>query len=85
MNLYRYVDSFYGLDMSDMKMPLITVFYSPVDMPNRYIARLFDLEKPTDCVVKGNTLEEIRKAIPPRFKQVPRMKNDHDSVVEVWI
>jgi hypothetical protein len=30
-----------------MRMPIITVYYSPLDFPGMYVARLFDIEKPT--------------------------------------
>ncbi|MFP7486281.1 hypothetical protein SFC65_19145 [Priestia filamentosa] len=66
-------------------MPIISVFYDTVDIPKKYAARLFDLEKPTNVVVIKDTLEEIRSSIPLQYTRIDRQPNDHPTVVEVWI
>lgn len=79
------VRSFLEVDMSDLKLPTIGVFYSPSDMPGKYVARLFEREFPTDIIIVGETLEEIRKGIPFPFKRIERFTEDNAAVVEVWI
>lgn len=82
----KIVSHFSEVDMSEMTYPLITIFFNPKDMPNKYIARLFDMQSPTNIVVIGDSIDDIRKTIPKdRFILIPRKDNDHESVVEVWM
>ena len=46
------------------KMPLIVVYNNPEDYPNKYVARVWDVNRPTALVAVADTLEEIREAIP---------------------
>lgn len=79
------VENFFNADFSDLEMPLIAVFFDPKDVPGKYVARVFDLGKPTDMMTIKDTLEEIRAAIPPVFNRIPRTAEDHPTVVEVWL
>lgn len=79
------VESFAAVDMSDLHFPSIAVFYNALDYPGLYVARLFDLEHPTDVMMVKETLEEIHEGIPPTFARLPRSEDDHESVWEVWI
>ncbi len=81
----RILNDFENVDVSELKMPIISVFYDTVDIPKKYAARLFDLDKPTNVVVIKDTLEEIQSAIPLRFTRIDRQSNDHPTVVETWI
>lgn len=82
---YKIVHSFREVDMSDLQLPTIAIFFSPLDVPDKYIARLFEREYPTDTVVIGDSLEEVRKAMPINFVPFRRFKEEPASVVEVWI
>ena len=82
----KLVKDFYSVDFSDLSMPLITIFFNPKDVPGKYVARVFDLNKPTDMMTIKDTLEDIRETIPPQFaNRIPRTPEDHESVVEVWL
>lgn len=65
--------------------PLICVFNSPKDYPGLYVARLFDLTKPTKYAATAKTLEDIRKTIPAEMICFGRDKEDDPCIVETWI
>lgn len=81
------VNSLREVDFTGMKMPIITIYEKPLDYPSSYIARVFELEKPTNTLICKNSLEECRADIKAAgFKIcVPRSENDVLSVVESWI
>lgn len=82
------VKSFAEVDTSDLRQPIICVFRSPKDYPDKCVARIFDGTKPTNIVITRDTVEEIREDIVKRFPdKLPfaRCKEDHKSVVESWI
>lgn len=67
------------------KMPMITVFYNTADYPEKYVARLFFFEKPTEAVAVRDTLSEIRDTIPEWMTRLERSENDDPVIVEVWL
>jgi hypothetical protein len=79
------LDDFTNVDVSGLKMPIISVFFDTIDIPKKYVARLFDLDKPTDIVVIKDTLEELRSIIPSELTRIERHQNDHPTVVEIWL
>lgn len=81
----KQVDTFYQVDFSGLRFPLITVFFDPKDVPGKFVARISDLNQPTDTMIIKDSLEEIREAIPPNFNRILRNPEDHPSIVEVWI
>lgn len=85
MQLNKQVDTFYQVDFSDLNFPMIVVFFNPKDIPDKYVARVFDLDKATDTMTIRDTLEGIRETIPNRFFRIDRSPEDHPSVVEVWM
>lgn len=81
------VNSLQEVDFTGMKMPIITIYEKPIDYPDGYIARVFELEKPTNTLILKSSIEECRTDIKAAgFKIcVPRNKDDVLSVVESWI
>lgn len=78
-------DTFIGMDLSLYALPMIAVYEHPLDFPEHYVARLFDINKSTPhCIVK-DTLEEIRAAIPEHFHRLERAQQDEPQIVEVWL
>lgn len=81
------VNSLREVDFTGMKMPIITIYEKPIDYPDGCIARVFELEKPTNTLIYKRSIEECRADIKSAgFKIcVPRSENDVLSVVELWI
>lgn len=67
-------------------LPIITVYHNPADYTGKYVARLFDKDKPTSMVAVGDTYEEIKRTIPAaQLVNVGRDEVDDPSIVEVWL
>ena len=67
------------------KFPLICIYNNPKDYPGKYVARLWDVDKPTNMVAIAESLEEIREAKPPEMIIMERQPNDDPVIVETWI
>lgn len=77
---------FWQFDFSKFKLPLITVYKNPLDYPDSYVARLWDVDVVQNIFIVKDTLEEIREAIPThRFYRLIREPWDEDIVVETWV
>jgi len=66
------------------RLPLICIYNSPSDYPGKYVARLWDVDKPTNMVAIAESLEEIREAKPPEMMIVDRLPDDKPEIVETW-
>ena len=65
--------------------PVICVYDGPTDYPGRYIARLWDMGRPTHIIAQADTLEELRLAKPEGMIAMPRSAGDDPIIVETWI
>lgn len=79
------VTSWEQVDFSDMKMPIITIYQYPLDYPQKYVARLFDLTSPTNVFMLGDNYEELVSHKPFMMTILNRSPNDDAKIVEVWI
>lgn len=66
-------------------MPIIAIFKSPTDYPGKYVARVFDLDRPTNLAAVADTYEELMEAIPPGMVKLERHDKDDPVIVETWI
>ena len=66
-------------------MPMVVIYEKPVDYPDKYVARLWDVKGPTRRIVLADTLIEARKAIPFGMVKFDRFRNDDPCVTETWI
>ena len=67
------------------KLPLICVYKNPADYPGKYVARVWDVDKPTTLVAIADSFEEIRAAKPPEMVVMQRQPNDDPVIIETWI
>jgi len=83
----RSVESLCDVDFSGLKFPVIVLFNRPLDFPDGLVARIFELERPTNCVCEYRTVEEAREdAQRVGFTHIiPRSKNDDIHIVESYI
>ena len=54
------IESFNQVNVSRMKMPFIVLYDHPKDYSENYVARLFDVNKPTNVVIVSKDLEELK-------------------------
>lgn len=80
------VPSFRGMRLEmAAEIPLIVVYAHPEDFPEYYVARLFDLRRPTHFFCKRETLQELQECIPERMYFVRRELADDPVVVGSYI
>lgn len=85
----RIIAGFQYADFSDLDLPMIVVYEHPLDFPDSYVARVFNVSKsavqPTDMIMLGATLEDIRGGIPDGFFRMERCAMDDWQIVESWV
>lgn len=66
--------------------PVIAVYKNPSDYPGKYVARVFDMNRPTNLAVVAETYEELLEAIPTQaMTRMERSAKDDPVIVETWI
>jgi len=72
-----------------MTMSLWTVTENPRDFPGKFVARLHVVEAgqvfATKVHMVADTLQEIRRLLPPGLARIPRSEIDDDVIVETWL
>lgn len=83
----RKVDSVSQMNFERLKLPLIAIYQNPDDYPGYYIARLFDIDRPTNVVMMKKELAELQKDIREHTEMVwiKRSQNDVPALVGTWI
>ena len=81
------VNSLTEVDFSELKIPLITVFHNTVDFPGQIVARVFEMNHPTNIYVSYQSMEDARSdAIDAGFQTlIPRSKDDDPHIVETYM
>ena len=71
--------------MIDYTLHIWTIYFDPSDFPGLYVARKFNVDKPTKEFKTAKTLEEIRLAIPQGLFCIPADPSDDPVIVESWL
>lgn len=67
-------------------LPLITIYKSPSDFPGKYVARLWDLNRPTPVAVIADTYDKLTERLPLEvMTKMPRRPEDDPVIMEVWM
>lgn len=76
----------YARLVSMTTLPIITVYKGPEDYPDKYVARVFDLQRPTNLVAVADDYGGILEAIPTEdMARMQRDERDDPVIVETWI
>lgn len=82
-------ESLQQVDFSGLNLAVVTVYEKPSDFPDAFVARVWDGKgpKPTNTMIKRNTIQEIRKDIMAAgFETVfQRAEGDEPQIVETWM
>lgn len=78
------ITDFSQVDVSLMKMPFIVIYDHPKDYSESYVARLFDVNKPTNIVIISEDLEALRKKVPEGMVKFNREKEDDEKILESY-
>ena len=80
------IDHFeYGKLVKVTYFPLICIYFHPADYPEKYVARVFDLDDPTNLIAVADSLDQIEKKIPKEMWRISRSTKDDPCIVETWI
>ena len=83
------VNSISEVDFSKVALlfPSIAVYRHPDDFQNKCVARVFDLDMPTDTIMIKDTVEEIQEDIRRHtcMKFFKRDEKDVPALVGTWI
>lgn len=81
------VESMAKVDFSEMKIPLIVLYYDTIDFPGQYVARVFEIDKPTQVCCTYKSKKAAREdAIKAGFNAViPRNADDFYCIVETYM
>ncbi len=81
------LDTFVRVKLNTLSsVPIITVYKKPKEYPDKFVARLWDVNnKPTNFVVIADTLENVRKLIPKNMIRIPPSEKDDPVIVEVYL
>lgn len=81
------VGSIKNVDLSGLRFPVIAVYESPADFKGKCVARVFDMDKPTDTIIVKDTAEEINEDIGrnTHMAYMERDPNDVPSLVGMWM
>jgi hypothetical protein len=71
--------------MKEINLKIWTIFFSPLDFPNEYVARQFDVDRPTNFLLRGDSLDDLRVKIQNNSEnqlvRINRCEEDHISVI----
>lgn len=66
-------------------LELWTVYDSPIDLPGRFVARKWLLDRPTDELLQDRTLDGLRQKLPQGLVRLERSPQDEPKIVETWV
>lgn len=77
-------------------LPIWTVYWSPIDMPDKAVARPMFIGRPDGDATKStmlvsraclvaDTVEAVRALLPPNLFRMPRATDDEPQIVESWL
>lgn len=86
-NMQKRINSIQEVDLSGIKVPMIPVYRQPEDFPDHAVARVFDLDQPTDTIMVRDTVEEIQLDLRKhsRLTFIPRSSGDVPALMGVWM
>lgn len=81
------VNSMQEVDFSELLIPMIAVYDNPKDYPGSYVARVYDIDIPTNVVMVKSALQEIEEDIKTHIGKefFRRGKEDDETLVGVWM
>lgn len=68
-----------------IKCPIIVVYKNPLDFPNKFVARLFNMLEPTKYMTIADNLLEIRNTIPSYLYKMGRQEDDDIAIYETYV
>jgi len=70
---------------NNKKIDVWVIYKHPIDFPDKFVARKWVLDKPTNEVVIGNNLEEVRLGLPKGLTKFQPDETDDKHIIENWL
>lgn len=90
-HISKVFDHLSDIDYSDMRTPMCVIYKYPMDFPDKYVVRLFDMfdghVATTNAVIVRERLEDCRNEIQSNgfILGFPRSPGDDRCIVETWL
>lgn len=83
----RKVSSIKQVNFNGLRYPAIVIYENPSDYPEKYVARVFDIDVPTNIVMIKDTLAELQNDIREHTNMIffTRGTEDVETIVGVWM
>lgn len=83
----KIVNSITEVDLSAIRCPVIAIYNHPEDFPDKVVARIYDMDIPTDTIMLAETAEELSQDIHRHTGMVffPAGAEDVASLIGAWI
>lgn len=75
----------FDLDRANVRFPIICVYDKPDDYPDKYVARLWDIDIPTRIIMLADDITALRERKPQETETIPRDEKDDEVIVETWV
>lgn len=86
-NTDEILESLSQVNIADMRMPAIVVSQYPREYPDSYVARIFEMDKPTNMILLREDLEsmqeEIKRNYPGKFFSI--MEKSNPELLGIWL
>ena len=81
------IKGFEYVNLSNIRVPMIAIYNGPDDFPDKYVARLYNMNVATNIIMVEDDIEKIRENIRKNYitmVPLPKSKLDVKSLVETW-
>jgi len=73
-------------DLQGLFLPMFVLYFNPKDFPDKYVVRMFDVDRPTSFVTVRDTEETAIGTIPrPNRARLERSPGDDPKIVAVFL
>lgn len=72
------------MDNND-ELPMWVIYFNPSDYPDKYIARKWIFDNPTNEILIADSITAIRNMLPRGLYRIPSSTYDDPVIVETWI
>lgn len=79
------LNSFDNVDFSEMKAPIIVIYDHPSDYPKLWVARIWNIDRPTNVVVINENLNTLRTLLPINMIMLNSSQKDDPCIKEIWL
>lgn len=82
------INTFADIQIREVPFPVIVIYSNPSDYPGYFVARVWNLDRPTEILIIKKDVHEIREDIKrniPTMVRLTRAQSDDPCIVETWV